>query len=295
MSLESRSSRIDGLAIFAATAFALGVAAIMALDRAGAPAGLVRAIGAVLALIGVTVFGLGARNADLGSFMAAGRRISPFYGGLGGVAVAAGVALCLYPDFASLGDPPLLGVLIGMALGATVLGPLLRRFGATSLADVIATRFSGSPLRLVSRNRDLGHCRADRAGRLRDRRSGDAGAHHDKSCMGRGDCGIGSDSQRCSRRIDRRDFNRGGERRSDCNDHAPRIRIGMAPRRVASGLACCACPGVLRSGGAEAGRDDSCACRLFSRSNPRRSPAGTRERRSGRAWSRQLWAWRWQG
>src|SRR5208282_224810 len=98
MSLESRSSRIDGLAIFAATAFALGVAAIMALDRIGAPAGLVRAIGPVLTLIGVTVFGLGARNADLGSFIAASRRISPFYGGLSGVAVAAGVALCLYPD-----------------------------------------------------------------------------------------------------------------------------------------------------------------------------------------------------
>jgi hypothetical protein len=150
MSLQSRSSRIDGLAIFAATAFALGVAAIVALDRVGAPAGLVKAIGPVLALIGVTVFGLGARNADLGSFIAASRRISPFYGGLSGVAVAAGVALCLYPDFASLSDPPLLGVLIGMALGATVLGPLLRRFGATSLADVIATRFSGSPIRLVS-------------------------------------------------------------------------------------------------------------------------------------------------
>jgi hypothetical protein len=150
MSLQSRSSRIDGLAIFAAAAFALALATIMALDRVGAPDGLVRAIGPVLALIGVTVFGLGARNADLGSFMAARRRVSPFYGGLSAVAVAAGVGLCLYPDFASLSDPPLLGILIGMALGVTVFGPLLRRFGATSLADVIATRFSGSPIRLVS-------------------------------------------------------------------------------------------------------------------------------------------------
>jgi hypothetical protein len=150
MSLQSRSSRIDGLAIFAAAAFALGLATILTLDRIGAPDGLVRAIGPVLALVGVTVFGLGARNADLGSFLAAARRVAPFYGGLCGVAVAGGVALCLYPDFASLSDPPLLGVLIGLALGATVFGPLLRRFGATSLADVIATRFSRSPIRLVS-------------------------------------------------------------------------------------------------------------------------------------------------
>ena len=150
MSLQSRSSRIDGLAIFATAAFALGLATILTLDRVGAPGGLVRAIGPVLALTGVTVFGLGARNADIGSFLAAGRRVAPLYGGLCGVAVAAGVALCLYPDFESLSDPPLLGVLIGLALGATVFGPLLRRFGATSLSDVIATRFSRSPIRPVS-------------------------------------------------------------------------------------------------------------------------------------------------
>ncbi len=150
MSLQSRSSGIDGLAIFASSAFALGLAAIVTLDRIGAPGGLVRAIGPVLALIGVTVFGLGARNADLGSFLAAGRRVQPFYGGLCGVAIAAGIALCLYPDLASPADPPLLGVAIGWALGAIVFAPLLRRFGATSLADVIATRFSRSPIRLVS-------------------------------------------------------------------------------------------------------------------------------------------------
>ena len=150
MSLQSRSSRIDGLAIFAAAAFALGLMTILTLDRIGAPGGLVRAIGPVLSLVGVTVFGLGARNADIGSFLAAGRRVQPFYGGLCALAVAAGVALCLYPDLASLSDPPLLGVLIGLAMGATVFGPLLRRFGATSLADVIATRFSRSPIRLLS-------------------------------------------------------------------------------------------------------------------------------------------------
>ena len=150
MPLQSRSSRIDGLAIFAAATFALGLATIAALDRAGAPDGLVRATGPVLALLGVTLFGLGARNADLASFMAAGRLVSPFYGALSVVAIAAGFVVCLDPDFNSLSDPPLVGVLAGIALGATVFGPLLRRFGATAQADLIATRFSGSPARAVS-------------------------------------------------------------------------------------------------------------------------------------------------
>ena len=150
MPLQSRSSRIDGLAIFAAATFALGLATIAALDRAGAPDGLVRASGPVLALLGVTLFGLGARNADLASFMAARRLVSPFYGALSVVAIAAGLVVCLHPDFDSLSDPPLPGLLAGIALGATVFGPLLRRFGATAQADLIATRFSGSPIPAVS-------------------------------------------------------------------------------------------------------------------------------------------------
>ena len=52
MSSQSRSSRIDGLAIFAAAVFAVCLATILTLDRVGAPGGLVRAIGPVLALIG---------------------------------------------------------------------------------------------------------------------------------------------------------------------------------------------------------------------------------------------------
>jgi hypothetical protein len=150
MPLQSRSSRIDGLAIFAAATFALGLATIIALDRVGAPGGLVRATGPIFTLVAVTLVGLGARNADLASFMAAGRRVSPFYSALGVVGIAAGTAICLYPGLASSSDPPLLGVLAGIALGATVSGPLLRRFGATAQADLIATRFARSPIRIIS-------------------------------------------------------------------------------------------------------------------------------------------------
>ncbi len=150
MPLQSRSSRIDGLAIFAVATFALGLATIVALDRVGAPGGLVRATGPIFTLVAVTLVGLAARNADLASFMAAGRLVSPFYGALGIVAIASGIAICLYPGLASSTDPPLLGVVAGIALGATVFGPLLRRFGATAQADLIATRFSRSPARAIS-------------------------------------------------------------------------------------------------------------------------------------------------
>lgn len=150
MSSKSRRSRIDGLALFAGAMFAIGLATIMALERVGAPGGLVRAIGPVVTLLGVSIVGVGAHNADLASFMAAGRRVPSFYGGLSAVAIAAGIAVCLYPDLKSPSDPPLLGFFAGATLGVMAYGPLIRRFGATSLADIIATRFSSSPLRLSS-------------------------------------------------------------------------------------------------------------------------------------------------
>src|SRR5271166_2340535 len=150
MSWKSRPSRIHGLALFAGAMFAIGLATIVALERVGAPGGFVRAIGPVLALVGISIIGVGARNANLASFIAAGRQVPSFYGGLSTVAFAAGVAICLYPDVKSPFEPPLLGFFVGAALGMIAYGPFFRRFGATSLADIIATRFSGSPLRLPS-------------------------------------------------------------------------------------------------------------------------------------------------
>ncbi len=150
--MTSRDSlrRINGLAVAAAVLFAAGVATALVLDRIGLPAGLVRAIGPVLTLIGLAVFGLGARNADLAAFLAARRSAPAFYGGLALAAVAAGMALCLYPGLGSFSDPPPLGVAAGAALGAIVFGPLVRSFGATSANDIVATRFSGSPAAVVS-------------------------------------------------------------------------------------------------------------------------------------------------
>jgi hypothetical protein len=150
--MTSRDSlkRINALAVAAAVLFAVAVATILVLDRIGVSDRLVRAIGPILTLLGVALFGLGARNADLASFLAARREAPPFYGALSFAAVVAGMTFCFYPDLASFADPAPLGVAAGAALGAIGFGPLLRKFGATSANDVVATRFLGSPAVLLA-------------------------------------------------------------------------------------------------------------------------------------------------
>jgi len=81
--------QIDGLAIFAAAAFALGLGLIAALERVGAPDGFVEALGPALALIGLGAIGVFTRASSLPEFLAAGRAVPSFYGGLAFAAVAA--------------------------------------------------------------------------------------------------------------------------------------------------------------------------------------------------------------
>ncbi len=150
MSSPDSLRRINASAISAAVLFAIGLATVVVLDRIGVPARLVGAIGPILTLLGLAVLGAGARSADLASFLAARRSAPPLYGGLGLAAIVAGMALCLDPGLASFSDPPPLGLAIGVALAAVGFGPLLRRFGATSPNDVVATRFSGSPAAIVA-------------------------------------------------------------------------------------------------------------------------------------------------
>ncbi len=149
MFLPSRSSRTDGLAIFAVAAFGLAVATTLALDRVGAPDGLVRGAAPVLVLVGFATIGMGAHNADLASFLAARRGLHPFYGALTVAAAAAGMTLSLDPGFGRSPNPPFLAWGAGVVLAAAGLAPLVRRFGATWPSDVIATRFPIAPLRIV--------------------------------------------------------------------------------------------------------------------------------------------------
>lgn len=150
MSQRESPTHVHGLAVSAAVLLAVSVVTILVLERIGVPAGLVRPAGPILALIGLAALGLGVRGADLASFLAARRGAQPFYGGLAVVGLAAGMAVCLYPSLASLSDLPTLGAAVGVALGSLVVGPLVRRSGATSPNDLVATHFGVSPASVVA-------------------------------------------------------------------------------------------------------------------------------------------------
>jgi cation/acetate symporter len=130
--------------------FAVCVLSIAALDRAGAPERLVRALGPLLTLIAIGVFGIGGRTATLARFIAAGRQMPPIYAALAVAAISAGVALGLGLRFVTPADPIGCGAMVGVGVGAAALGPLVRRFGGASLSDVIATRFPNPLLRIAS-------------------------------------------------------------------------------------------------------------------------------------------------
>jgi hypothetical protein len=144
MSFQEPLARIHSLAIAAAVLLAAGVVTILALDRIGAPEGLVGAVGPIIVLTGAVVVGLARPNADVGAFLAAGRSVPALYAGLAITAIVAGMVLCLYGGAPAYSDPPPLGLAAGVALGGIVLGPLLRGAGVTAPRDQIAARFSVS-------------------------------------------------------------------------------------------------------------------------------------------------------
>lgn len=144
--VPARPNRASGSALFVGAIIALGVAAIVALDRVGAPGGLVQALGPLLALGAAGAVGVAARNADLASYLAARREIAPGFGGLAFAAIAAGAGLCL-AERETGPTRPWTALAIGTALGALAIGPALRRFGASWPSDLVATRFPVWPVR----------------------------------------------------------------------------------------------------------------------------------------------------
>ncbi len=136
-------ARIDGGFGFALAAFVLGLGLLAILDRIGLPDDMLR-IG-VLGLIfaGLIVIALWMRTMRPADFYAGGRRLPASYAGL----VFAGSGFALFLPFL----PPLqqgisfasvaLGFGIGFLCLLFVTGPILRRSGCYSIADVIGARF----------------------------------------------------------------------------------------------------------------------------------------------------------
>ena len=141
---------IDGWATFATAAFLLGAGIFVLLDRIGAPERLVAALGPALALAGLATIGFMLRSMRISRFHAAGRATPGAYAGLAMAALGAGLAAPFAPPLpagAPLGSVAT-GFGLGLALTALVTGPLLRKAGAFSIADLVAARFSSLTLRV---------------------------------------------------------------------------------------------------------------------------------------------------
>ncbi len=134
---------IDGRVSFAVAALVAAVAVLALLDRIGAPERLVASLSPALAIVGLAIIGFMLRSMRLSGFHAAGRATPGVYAGLAMAALGAGLAAPFAPS--GLGNASLSSLLTGFGAGMSVaglfVGPLLRKTGAFSIADLIATRF----------------------------------------------------------------------------------------------------------------------------------------------------------
>ncbi len=141
---------IDGRAAFATAVFLAGAGAFILLDRIGAPERLVAALGPALAATGLATIGFMLRSMRIAGFHGAGRMTPGVYAGLAMATLAAALAAPFVwrPPASASSSSLLIGFGVGLALAALVVGPLLRKAGAFSIADLIATRLPSLTLRV---------------------------------------------------------------------------------------------------------------------------------------------------
>ncbi len=141
---------IDGRVAFALAAFAVGAGLVALLDRLGVPERLVAVLAPVATATGLATVGLLVRSMRISRFYAAGRAVPGYYAGLALAALGAGLFLPFAPPApAGTSLPGLLtGFGIGFLLAVLIVGPFLRKTGAFSIPDLIASRFPNLALRL---------------------------------------------------------------------------------------------------------------------------------------------------
>lgn len=146
--LQVRAS-IDSRVAFAMSAFALAGGLVALLDWIGVPERIVAVLGPIMVLAGLSLIGTLLHAVRVSRFYAAGRAVPAPYGGLAMAAAMTGLFLPFLPPAPS--DVPLNGLIagfaIGFALAALLTGPLLRKTGAFSLPDLVASRFAGAGVR----------------------------------------------------------------------------------------------------------------------------------------------------
>ena len=144
-------SPVERRVAFAAACFMLAIGLVALGDAAGAPARAVAALGPLVILAGLAAIGLLMRSARISRFFAGARAAPPAYAGAAAAGAASGLALPFLPPLAGgLPAAPAalaIGLVLGLAGAAFGAGPLLRKSGAYSLADLAAGRFGEGPLR----------------------------------------------------------------------------------------------------------------------------------------------------
>ena len=134
---------------FAMAAFAVLAALVSLLDRVGAPESLVRLLGPIFILAGLATMGVLLRSVRVSRFYAAGRAVPVPYVGFAAVATCVGLAFPFLPPAAETpGLPVAVGAAVGLVVALLAFGPYLRKTGAFSVVDLIATRFPNLALRL---------------------------------------------------------------------------------------------------------------------------------------------------
>ncbi len=140
---------IDGRVAFAIAGFVALAGSVALLDRVGAPESLVRAMGPLFILAALAASGILLRSMRVSRFYAAGRAVPTPYAGFAAAAICVGIALPFAPPSdAPVGIAIAEGAVAGLIFALLVLGPYLRKTGAFSVVDLVATRFPNVALRL---------------------------------------------------------------------------------------------------------------------------------------------------
>ncbi len=151
------SAAVEGRVAFALAAFALAIGLLALVDMIGAPARVVELLGPVVTLAGLATIGLMMQTMRISRFYAGQRAIPPQYAGLAAAALASALLLPFLPPNANpqsaIQTAPMvimIGLGAGFALAFCGSGPLLRKTGAFSIADLVAGRFPHSSARLLA-------------------------------------------------------------------------------------------------------------------------------------------------
>lgn len=137
---------LDARIAFVSASFLLAYGFAALLDRIGAPERFVAAASPWFTVLALAALGFLLHSMRVSFYYAAGRGTPAAYSGFAN----AGVAIALLLPFAtrlagrSWGLGVIGGALLGLAVAALFLGPLLRRSGAFSLSGLLAARFPGA-------------------------------------------------------------------------------------------------------------------------------------------------------